>query len=48
MVESCNAFLSRHSDVIGSEAELALDLLDVPTSTRIVQGKLGLGARTSR
>jgi hypothetical protein len=48
MMEFCNQFLSSQSDVIIGEPELALDLLDVPTHERIVSGKLGLGARTSR
>ena len=48
MLERCNEFLSDHSEVIVAEAELALDLLDVPTHERIVAGKLGLGAKTSR
>ena len=48
MVESCNEFLSSQSEVIISEPELALDLLDFPTHERVVSGKLGLGAKTSR
>ncbi len=48
MLESSNDFLSDRSYVINKDAETALDLLDVPTHARVVGGKLGLGARTSR
>jgi len=48
MIEACNEFFCGKSDVIINDPELALDLLDVPTSERIVSGSFGLGARTSR
>ena len=48
MIESCNELLSNLDDVIVQEAELALDLLDVPTHQKILAGKFGLAAKTSR
>ena len=48
MIESCNELLSHLDDVIVQEAELALDLLDVPTHEKILAGKFGLAAKTSR